>query len=106
MPNIGCDIVASAGSISLVRRPISPAPLTTPVRECSCRKTGSSVSVRPIAPKMSPGQRHWPATRLRPTAYTVMRSNAIVDAALQALATGRTTSVDEVPPTALHTGHQ
>ena len=105
--DIGCDIVASAGSISLG----APAHLTRAIDDAGAgmflpkdwiERFGAAYRAQNVA---------WAASLARntptgPTAYDGYANNAIVDAALQALATGRTTLVDQVPPTALHTGHQ
>ncbi len=104
--DIGCDIVASAGSISLG----SPSQLTRAT-------TGGAGTFLPgdWIERFEGAYRaqdvDWAVSLARntlagPTAYDGYANNAVVRAALHALATGRTTAVDQVPPGSPHTDSQ
>jgi len=102
--DIRCDIIASAGSVSLG----TPSQLT--------RATGSDGAgtflpgdwIERFEGAYRTQDIDWAASVARntlpgPTAYDGYANNAVVHAALQALATGQTTPVDQVPPGPLHT---
>ena len=104
--DIGCDIVASAGSISLG----SPSQLT----RATADGAGSFLPEDWIA-RFEDAYRaqavDWAASVARntlagPTAYDGYANNAVVHAALVALATGRPTPVDQVPPSHPHTDRE
>jgi myo-inositol 2-dehydrogenase/D-chiro-inositol 1-dehydrogenase len=101
--DIGCDIVASAGSISLG----SPSQLTRATADgAGTFLPGDWIERFESAYRAQDVD--WAASVARntvagPTAYDGYANNAVVHAALQALATGRTTAVDQVPPSSPHT---
>jgi myo-inositol 2-dehydrogenase / D-chiro-inositol 1-dehydrogenase len=101
--DIGCEIVASAGSISLG----SPSQHTRSTADGAgtflpgdwIERFESAFRAQDI---------DWAASLARntlagPTAYDGYANNAVVHAALQALATGQPTLVDQVPPSSPHT---
>lgn len=104
--DIGCEIVASAGSISLgvptqLTLAIDGGGAATLLPKDWIERFGAAYRAQNISWATSLARN----TPTGPTAYDGYANNAIVDAALQALTTGRTTSVDQVPATPLHTGH-
>jgi myo-inositol 2-dehydrogenase / D-chiro-inositol 1-dehydrogenase len=96
--DIGCDIVASAGSISLG----SPSRLTRATAEGAASFLPGDWIER-FEGAYRAQDVDWAASVARnavngPTAYDGYANNAVVHAALQALATGEPTPVDQVPP--------
>jgi myo-inositol 2-dehydrogenase/D-chiro-inositol 1-dehydrogenase len=103
---IGCDIIASAGSISLG----VPSQLTRAAGDAGAATFLPSNWIERFDDAYRAQDVDWAAslaqnTLTGPTAYDGYANNAVVHAALQALATGQTTAVDQVPPGSVHTHH-
>jgi myo-inositol 2-dehydrogenase / D-chiro-inositol 1-dehydrogenase len=102
--DIGCDIIASAGSISLgvpsqLTRAIGGPCAGTFLPEDWIERFDGAYRAQDI---------DWAASLARntptgPTAYDGYANNAVVHAALRALETGQTIAVDQVRPGSLHT---
>jgi myo-inositol 2-dehydrogenase/D-chiro-inositol 1-dehydrogenase len=101
--DIDCDIVASAGSISLG----SPSQLTRATADGAGTFLPSEWIER-FEGAYRAQDFQWAASVARntvtgPTAYDGYANNAVVHAALEALATGKPTPVDQIPPSPPHT---
>ena len=101
--DIGCNIVASAGSISLG----SPSQLTRATADGASTFLPSEWIER-FEGAYQAQDVEWATSVARntltgPTGYDGYANNAVVHAALEALATGRPTPVDQVPPSPPHT---
>ncbi len=104
--DIGCDIVASAGSISLgvpshLTRAIGGAGAGMFLPDSWIERFDGAYRAQNVDWALSLARN----TLTGPTAYDGYANNAVVDAALRALATRQTTPVDQVPPSSLHAGH-
>jgi len=100
---IDCDIVASAGSISLG----APSRRTQAVGEAGAGTFLPFDWIERFDGAYHAQNIDWAASSARnalsgPTAYDGYANNAVVDAALQALATGHVIAVDQAQPGSLH----
>lgn len=103
---IDCDIVASAGSINLG----APSRRTRAIGDAGAATFLPNDWIERFDGAYRAQNVDWAASLARntltgPTAYDGYANNAVVDAALQALATGQVIAVDQAPPGSLHT-HQ
>jgi myo-inositol 2-dehydrogenase/D-chiro-inositol 1-dehydrogenase len=101
--DVGCEIVASAGSISLG----SPSTLTRDTADGAATFLPGDWIER-FEDAYRAQAVDWVASLARntptgPSAYDGYANNAVTHAAQQALETGQTTTVDQVPPGSLHT---
>ena len=101
---IDCDIVASAGSISLG----APSRRTRAVGDAGAGTFLPDDWLERFDGAYQAQNIDWAASLARnaltgPTAYDGYANNAVVDAALQALATGQVITVDQAPPGSRHT---
>ena len=101
--DVGCDIVASAGSIGLG----APSRLTRAVGAAGAGTFLPDSWIERFDAAYRAQNIDWAASLARdavtgPTAYDGYANNAVVDAALRALVTRQATPVEQVPPGTLH----
>jgi myo-inositol 2-dehydrogenase / D-chiro-inositol 1-dehydrogenase len=100
---IDCDIVASAGSISLG----APSRRTQALGSAGAGTFLPDDWIARFDEAYRAQNVNWAASLARnnltgPTTYDGYANNAVVDAALRALATNRVTAVDQAPPSSVH----